>query len=98
MASARPELARAIFDTTPARGLYESDIIHKFLSRSSVRQIEAAIRWLIERRYFRKCGDPSRPLYVRDKQPVIYTNIRPLRGGQERELLTMHSNFEEKPR
>ena len=88
----RPKLAPAIYDAIPEKGRYERDVLNDFLMRASLREIEAALDWLCVRHYLRRCGDVTRPIYVRrEHASVRYTNIRPVTG--EDVLLAMHQNF-----
>ena len=99
MASARPKLAQQLYARVTINGWYESDIFNHFQSSGrnwSRREIEKALSWLRERGHLRRCGDAVRPLYVRPERRIVYDNIRPVSGTPT--LLTMHSNFEEKPR
>lgn len=93
------EIVEKIFEVVPKDGRYEQDIMFGLVHQFSQRDIEAALRWLCHNGHLRKCGNKSRPLYVRVTSPrVFYDNIRPVAGDPTPALLQMHSNFEEKPR
>ena len=94
----QPEnLKRIIFDLVKIDGIYERDLLHKLVARYSQRSIEDTLAFLMERKFIKRAGGKTRPIYVRmESARVVYQHIAPLAPGTEQTLLKMHSNFEEK--
>jgi len=88
------QATKAVFENIPRNGRYERDLLHSMVHKFSQKNIEDALKWLCERGFVRKCGDATRPLYVRlATASVVYTNITPLDEWSTTVMLELHSAF-----
>lgn len=99
MSNVAVAVIRKVFDAIPPSGVYERDLQHKLVGSLSRHHVKLAVQFLIQRAYIKRAGDAGRSILVRrESAKTVYTNIAPLALPVAETLLTMHSNFEEKPR
>ncbi len=82
-----------VLDEIPPRGRYVQDIRYKVTGAHHLTfiTIDAVLEALEQEGLIVKFGDGPRPMYFRAAgHRTVYTNIRPLTGGQEKNLLELH--------